>query len=215
MNFELWKWAIWIVSTLGITGTIVAFAFYPSIVTFILKGIFSFFSFVLSYRLGCALVAALIAAAATDYARHSYDDKRFAAETAAFEQAQKDRDERITKEIRETVMKEVADSAADSAKIDQDVKEFHDALPPVPHVETAADNPYLVGADACKLRHIAGLAECESGSSEGVPKANPALAATRHLPKIRLPRHRPAIARPTQQGQSGDNEAKPLRGSSR
>jgi hypothetical protein len=169
MDAELWKWGWWIVATLGIAGTIALFAFFPAAASIALNAVVRFFSLVLSYRIGCAVVAAILAALAADYWRHSTEDAKHAAEVAAFEAAQDARDKRIASETRELVWKEIADATAENAVTDKDVKDFTDALPKPP--ETG--NLFRVGTDACRLRHIYGQVECGPHGVERMPKADP------------------------------------------
>ena len=179
LSVELWKWGIWTVATLGVVGTIALFAVYPIIMQTVFKVIFSVLGWLLKTRIGCAVLAAIIAGLAVDYVRHSIDDRNFAARTAAFEAAQVERDARIQRETRDIVTKEIIDQAAANTTTDTDVKEFHDALPPIPNIDAEATHLFRVGAAACRLRHIAGETECGSPGPQG-------------MPKIRLPRSRPA-----------------------
>lgn len=163
-----WQIASWVIGTLGIGGTIVAFILYPAIVTPILNGIGKLFAWVFSYRLGCAIAAAIVAAFLAMYWQQSRDNADFAKRTAEFEAAQDARDKRIAAETREEVWTEIANQTALNTATDQEVKEFHDALPPIPHT----GNPFRVGAAAGKLRTIAGQVERGSRpSAAGVPKA--------------------------------------------
>lgn len=167
-EFGWWKLVYWIFATGGIAGLIALAVFYPLALIGIWNAVKKLFGFVLSYRIGCAIVAAILAAFIADYWRHDIEDERHAAEVAAFEQAQDDRDKRIRKETRDEVLIEIANAAAESAVTDKDVKEFTDALPPI----APTGNPFRVGADACRLRHIAGQAECGPHGVKRVPKAD-------------------------------------------
>lgn len=178
-----WKIAIWIVATFGIAGTIALIAFAPAFAKIALDAVVRFFAFVFSYRLGCALVAAIMAALITDYVRHSIEDDRHAAETAAFEQKQVERDEQIARDTREWVLKEIAVAAPQNATTDKEVKDFTDALPKPP--ETG--NVFRVGADACRLRKLAGQAECGSDGAKAVPQADTPRASLRDRLRKRLP----------------------------
>jgi uncharacterized membrane protein YraQ (UPF0718 family) len=195
---EFWKIGVWLVATLGVAGTIALFVFAPGIASAVMRGVVRCFALVLSYRAGCALVAAILAALAADYWRHSRDDAAFAAQTAAFEKAQDDRDKRITQEVREDVWKEIANATAENARTDETVKGFTDALPQNP---TAAGNPFLIGDVAAdRLCKIAGQAQCGPGGDQGVPAARrPGRRATDQ--KFRLPRLVRPRPRPDQKGQ--------------
>lgn len=173
-----WKTVWWLVSLVGIGGLIAIFAAYPIVATIVVR----FFSVVFSYRIGCAVVAAVFAALVADYWRHSIEDERHAAEVAAFEQKQRDRDERIKKETLDEVLKEAAAAAAENAATDKTVKDFTDALP----IPAETGNPFAVGADACRLREIAGQARCGSVGVEGVPAPDTGRASIRDRIKNRL-----------------------------
>lgn len=160
-----WLW--WLLGTFGIAGTVAMLVFAPTVVPLVVQAVVRFVGYLLSTRWGCALLAAVVAFVVADIHRSTSDEKAFKARTEAFERAQHDRDERIARETREAVTKELADAAKENVKVDEDVKEFKDALPPVPHT---GDNPFRVGADACRLRHIAGQVERGCGESvNGVP----------------------------------------------
>jgi hypothetical protein len=141
----------WLLGSIGVAGTIALFVAVPT--AFALA---RFFGLVLSYRIGCAALALLAGLLIADYWRAGKDAKEWAARTAAFEAAQDERDKRIAQETKEAVMKEVAAAATENVVIDKEVKEFHDALSPVPFT----GNPFRVGADAPRLCRIAGQAQC-------------------------------------------------------
>lgn len=161
---EWWKIFYWLAGTLGIAGTIALFVFVPNVAGIIFRAVVKFFSFVLSYRVGCALVAALVVGFAVDYWRHSRDDADFAAKTAAFEAAQDARDKRIADDTRASVTAEIANQQKQDDGTNQEVKEFHDTLPPIP----ALGNPFAVGSDRDRLRIIAGQAVSKPASAKRV-----------------------------------------------
>ena len=150
----------------------------------LIKAVLSFF---LTSRVGNIMLAAGIAFTVADINRSIRDHREFAARTAAFEQAQRNRDKRIAQETRDQVWTEIANATAENTAIDQEVKEFHDALPPVP---AATINPFLVGDASCRLRHIAGYAGCGPDRAQGMPKAGSKGAGpgTKHWTGYRLPR---------------------------
>lgn len=158
-----WKVGIWLITTLGIAGTLALLAFlavaYPLVLKGILSAVARFFSWVFSYRIGCAIVAAVAAAFIADYHRHSIDDAEFAQRTALFEHAQKQRDERIKTETREEVWTDIANATAANVVLDKDVKEFTDAPPPP--LPTTGDPYNIAPADRVRLCRIAGKTECE------------------------------------------------------
>lgn len=170
------SWVWWLLGTLGIAGTVALAVLAPAVLSVVVQAVVRFVGYLLSTRWGCALLAAAVAFVVADINRSMRDAADFKAKTEAFEQAQRDRDERIARETREDVMKEVAAATAESAEIDKGVKEFKDALPPVPHTDV---NVFRVGSDACRLRLIAGQAGCgpEKGTlrvptPRGRPKAD-------------------------------------------
>lgn len=164
---SLWQIGIWLVGSIGIAGTIALFLLYPAIITTIWKAIIAFFSFVLTYRIGCALVAAVITAAVVDYARHSYDDKRFAAATEEFKQAQAERDTTIAQQTRDEVWTEIANATAENQVADKQETDFETQLAPAP---VSGPNPFRVGADAPALRSIFGQSGGGPRGAKGVPK---------------------------------------------
>lgn len=200
MSTELWKVGIWIVATVGVAGTITLFVLYPMIMGGIFRGIAKLLGFVLNYRIGCALVAAIVVGFAVDYARHSHDDAIYAARVEAFNQAQDARDAKIRTDTRELVTQEIAEAAISNTATDKDVKGFHDERPAVvPEAgKPETGNPYRVGADACRLRRIAGQAGCGPVGAKGVPKAHPAAKPASHWGGFRLPGFGSAGARPAQ-----------------
>jgi hypothetical protein len=179
-DYSWWKAAWWAVGTFGIVGTIALIVlgsmYFPDLLRRIVAGFVRIFTFVLSYRIGCAIVAAIVVGLAVDYWRHDKDDAEFAKRTALFEHAQKQRDERIRVETRDDVWKEIADATAENVVIDKDVKEFTDAPPPQP---APASNPYRIDpVSRVRLCHIAGQTECGPVSPQRVqarrrPSPNP------------------------------------------
>ena len=187
-EFSVWKAAVWAVATFGIAGTIALIVFAPAAAKIALGAVVRFFTFIFSYRAGCALVAAIVAWFIADYVRHSIEDDKHAAEVAAFEQKQVDRDEQIARDTREWVLKEIADTAQQNATVDKDVKDFTDALPKLPEGQPAvhAGNPFRVGDDAARLRKIAGQAGRGSDGAKGMPQADAKPASLRDRIRKRL-----------------------------
>jgi hypothetical protein len=179
MDLSWWKLIWWAVGVFGIGGLIAICALYPVVLAVVAR----FFRAVLSTRIGCAVVAAIVAAIIADYWRHSTEDAKHAAEVAAFEAAQDARDKRIATETRELVWKEIANATAENAATDKDVKDFTDALPKPPET----DNPFRIGADVCRLRSLYGQAGCRPDGAQGVPKTDPAAASIRDRIRRRLP----------------------------
>src|SRR5882724_1039617 len=195
MSTELWKVGIWIVATGGIAGLITLAVLFPAAMGMVFNGVMKLFGLVLNYRIGCALVAAILAGLAVDYVRHSHDDAAFAAQTAAFEKAQDARDAKIAADTRASVTQELTEAAAANAATDKEVKEFHDALPPV---VPETGNPFRVGNDACRLRKLAGEADCGPVRAKRVPKAHAASKPATGWGRFRLPGFGSAGARPAQ-----------------
>ncbi len=183
-EFSAWKVAVWAIATFGIAGTIALVVFAPAIARAALGAVVRCFALVFRYRVGCAVVAALLAYAVADYVRRSIEDDRHAALAAEFNRKQDERDARIKTETRELVLKEVAAAATDNAATDKDVKDFTDALPTPPPAPTG--NPFLIGADVCRLRQLYGQTECRPDGAKGVSKADAPAASLRDRIRKRL-----------------------------
>ena len=168
-DFSWWKIAWWGVGTFGLAGTIFLAVAFPVVFKVAFSAVVRFIALLLSYRAGCARLAAIVAAVAADYWRHSTEDAKHAAESAAFERAQTERDARIQRDIRAAVLKEIADAAVENVATDKDAKDFTDALPKPP---PDTRNLFRVGPDACRLRSIYGQAGCGPHGAQGVPKAD-------------------------------------------
>lgn len=179
------SWLWWAIGTFGTVGTALLLWLAPTVLVRIATWLFKFF---VTTRLGNVIAAAALAFFVADVNRSLRDRSEFAAQTAAFQQAQKDRDKRIAAETRDEVWTEIANQTAANTATDQDVKEFHDALPPVPF--TNGINPFRVGDAACRLRAIAGYSGCGPERSQGMPAARSkgAGAGTKNRLRIRLPR---------------------------
>lgn len=179
------SWLWWALGTFGMVGTGLLLWLAPGLLVQIATWMFKFF---ITTRLGNIILAAAIAFFVADVNRSLRDRHEFAAQTAAFEQAQKDRDTRIAQQTREEVWKEIANQTAANAATDNDVKEFHNALPPVPFANGV--NPFRVGDAACRLRKVAGQTGCGPKRAQGVPQARSegGGAGTADRPRFRLPR---------------------------
>lgn len=148
------SWLWWSLGTFGLVGTGLMLWFAPAMLAMVAKAVLSFF---ITNRYGNMLAVAIVVFFVADVNRSLRDEHDFAARTAAFEQEQQDRDTRIATETRDEVWKDIANQTAANTATDKEVKEFTDALPPVPHAD---DNPFRVGDDACKLRALAGQPGC-------------------------------------------------------
>lgn len=195
----LTKWIYWIVGGVGITGVVLIFLFAPALAGALLRGFVAVLTELLGTRLGCAIIAAVIVGLGINYMRASIDEQQFAARTAQFEAKQKARDEQIAADTRAQVEKEQADLAASEKTIDTSVKDFTDAQPIIAgptSVPLPVANPLRVGADACRLRVIAGLAACGPESGSGVSGARKKAATAIHHARQRLSNPGGAVARP-------------------
>jgi hypothetical protein len=173
----------WVLGTFGLAGLVAFWFLAPTAAQLTLQAVVRVFKLLLSYRIGCALLAAIAAGLIVDHKRHAYDDQQFAARTAAFEDAQHQRDGRIAQETRDKVLADIANATSENAVIEKDVKEFSDALPaPAP-----TGNPFLVGADADRLCRIAGKTQCGPSGDQGMPKARRPGGRSGNHAKIRLP----------------------------
>lgn len=159
----------WVWWAIGGSGTLVIALLAwlaPALLVQILKAVLGFF---VTTRLGNIIAAAIFAFMVGDMNRSIRDQNEFAARTANYEEAQQQRDARIAQETRDEVWKEIANATAANTQTDKEVTEFDHALPPVPYAQA---NPFRVGADACRLRHIAGEATCgPSIATHGLPQA--------------------------------------------
>lgn len=192
----------WIVGTLGIAGLVAFWFLLPTAAQLTLQAVVKAFNLVLSYRLGCALLAGLAVGLIVDNKRHAYDDAQFAKQTAVFEAAQNQRDVGIAQKTRETVWLDIANATAENSSIDKEVRDFTNGFPAIIPTPTArpVGNPFLVGADAGRLCHLAGQTECGSASGQGVPKARRPSSGSGDHAKIRLPSLIRTGARSDQQG---------------
>lgn len=205
-DWSTWKLIYWLLGTIGVAGTIIIAAIFPAAFSVALRAVAGFFNLLLSYRAGCALLAAIAAAIAADYWRHSHEDEKHRAEVAAFERKQDERDARIKQETRESVLAEIASATKENAATDTVTKEFTDALP-------KTDDMFRVGDAACRLRRIAGQgqAECGPDDAERVSSADADHAGGTDHRKNRLPSLIRGIARRHQQGQQGHRTQEQLR----
>lgn len=176
-----WLW--WIFATFGVAGLVAFWFLAPTAAQLTAQAVIKLFRFVLSYRVGCALLAALVAGLIADHHRHAYDDDQFAKRTALFEEAQRRRDATIEQNTREKVWTEIGDATVRNNSIDSKVKDFRDALPP----PAATGNPFLVGNDADRLCKLAGKTQCGPSGDQGMSKARRPGGRPGDNAKIRLP----------------------------
>lgn len=160
------EWFWWIFATFGIVGIIAVWFLAPTVATMILKGIIAFFSLVFGYRLGCAIVAAVVAFLAADYHRARIDEVDWKRRQAAYDQAQIARDKKIDADARAQVRQEIADEKAATATTTNEVQVYEQALPVLPPTDTIC----RVGSDADKLRAISGSGRPQSKSKLRLPK---------------------------------------------
>jgi len=178
MLLGIW-WLWWAIGTFGAVGTGLMLWLAPAALVQIATWLLKFF---FTTRIGAAFLAGSVAFFVADVNRSLRDEadfKRITARTIAlFEQAQKLRDAGIAQQTRDAVLKEVADQAAADAKTDNQVKDFHDALPPVEAADKCNDL-IRVGSNAGRLLNIAGGGPPQGRSKRlnGVPKARPRAAS--------------------------------------
>lgn len=146
------EWFWWIFATFGIVGIIAVWFLAPSVAALIMKGVIAFFTLIFGYRIGCAIVAAIVAFLIADYHRARIDEADWKQQQAAFIQAQAARDKQIDVDARAEVRKEIADEKAATAATTNEVQVYEQALPVLPPTDTVC----RVGSDAGKLRAIAG-----------------------------------------------------------
>lgn len=180
MVLGIW-WLWWAIGTFGLVGTGLMLWLAPALLVQIVTWCLKFF---ITTRLGNVIAAAAIAFYVGDVNRSLRDEHEFKARTAAFEQAQKARDATIAQQTRDEVWTEIANQTAANNTTDKEVKEFHDALP----IIDANNNAFRLGADACRLRHLAGQAECGPGGAKGVPAPAKENVSPPHRRGFRLPR---------------------------
>lgn len=204
MNFfgiGLWEILVWLIPIIGIPGLIFLIMTYPGIMAMIGRAIAKFFEWLLSSRIGCALLAAVVVGFAVDYWRHSKDDAEFAQRTALFEHAQTERDQRIKTETRDEVWQEIANATAENTVIDNATEKFTNEPPPPP---APASDPYRIDpVSRAELCDIAGETGCRPQRAQGVqasrrPGFHP---ADRRLPQGVSPgARRPAQGQPAPRG---------------
>lgn len=148
------SWVWWLVGTFGVVGTGLMLWLAPAALVKIASVVLNFF---ITNRWGNMLGVGLIVFFVADVNRSLRDEQAYKEKTAAFEQEQKARDDRIAKETRDQVWTEIANATAANAATDKQVEDFTNALPPVPFADS---NPFRVGNDACKLRALAGQPGC-------------------------------------------------------
>lgn len=161
------SWVYWLIGTIGLVGAGLLIWLAPAA---LLRAVPILTKFFLGTRPGVAILAGCLCWFVADVNRSKIDASDYAAKTAAFEQAQADRDVRIANTTRDQVRNEIAAELPIAAETDQNVKEFHDALPPIPVADASCRK---LGADAAtRLRIIAGEAVSRPrASAKGVPKA--------------------------------------------
>ena len=201
MMIEVWKILTWLIPIIGIPGLIALVLIYPSIMAGIGRAIMQLLGWVLSSRLGCAILAAMAIGLAVDYWRHSKDDAEFAQRTALYEHAQKEREDRIATEVREDVWKEIADATAENTVIDTNTEKFTNEPPPIP---APASDPYRIDpVSRTKLCDIAGKIDCGPKGTQGVQARRGAgpRAGNRRLPQgVGAGARRPAQSQPAHRG---------------
>lgn len=173
--FEGISWVYWMLGTFGLVGTGLMLWLAPAA---LVQGFTYALKFFFGTRIGNILLTAIVVFIIADINRSKIDAAEYAAKIAEMQEQQiaagKQRDADVAADTRAAVMAELARQRLTEAKIDSDVKEFTDALPPAPSSFTAATPDFRVGDAACRLRAIAGYAGCEpEGAAGRVSKARP------------------------------------------
>lgn len=206
-GFEFWKLIYWGIGSVGLFGLIALLIWAPQVLGVVLRIGLRIVEDLLSTRVGVAVLTAVLVAITVDYMRHSMDDKAFAERTAAFEQQQKARDLQIAKNAKAEAQQQLDALNLQNADLDKKLKEFTDALPApsaTPPPSVASDDPFLVGAAACKLRVLAGTSrasDCGPPGRKGVPAARKRGARAPNQPAKRLPQAGAASPGAAPQGQ--------------
>lgn len=168
------SWLWWALGTFGLIGTGLMIWLAPTVLLGLLKWLLTF---CFTTRIGAALLAASIAFFVADVNRSKRDEAEFSERTAQFEQAQADRDKQIENDTRDQVWIEIANQTALNKTTDTEVKEFHDVLPTIATTD-ACNDVIRVGANAGRLRVIAGSPVRRSIRPQGMPKARKKAAGT-------------------------------------
>lgn len=168
------SWVWWAIGTVGLLGTILMLWLAPTVLLGLVKMLITF---CFTTRIGAALLAASIAFFIADVNRSRRDEAEYAYRTAQFEQAQNDRDAKIAADTRAEVLTEIASQTAANTQTDTEVKEFHDALPTIATTD-ACNDVVRVGANAGRLRTLAGAPLSRPIRTQGVPKAGKKAAGT-------------------------------------
>lgn len=162
------SWLWWGIGTLGLGGIILLavmwFTVGPVLVNKILNAIGYVLVLAWSSRIGVGIIVGALAFFVADTHRSRLDEADWAKQTAEFNKRAAMRDKQIAEQTRADVTAELQQQKADDAAADKEVKEFHDALPPVP----ALNNPFVVGPNAGRLRSLYGQS---SGRSQRVAHA--------------------------------------------
>lgn len=156
------SWVWWLIGTFGIAGTIALAIFAPSALMLVWNAISKVLVWMLQTRVGCAILAFIIAFLIADIHRSRLDEASWKKQIAAFEAAQTQRDADIAADVRKTVTDELAkDQKADVIDV-QEKKDFEQHLDPA--------KACLVGDDAVGLRNR-GPRRLEGQHLKGLRKA--------------------------------------------
>lgn len=163
------QWLWWIFGTFGLVGLVAFWFLAPTAGQLTLQIVVRLFKLLLSYRIGCALLAAIAAGLIVDHKRHAYDDEQFAKRTAAFEAAQDHRDATVAQNTRDRVWIDIGNQTALNVETAKEVKEFRDVLPPTPKT----GNVFRIGDDDARRLCIIAYGKVGCGPSGGkrVPEA--------------------------------------------
>jgi hypothetical protein len=168
------SWLWWGIGTLGLGGIILLavlwFTVGPVIVSKILNAIGYALVLAWSSRIGVGIIVGALAFFVADTHRSRLDEADWAKQTSEFNKRAAMRDKLIADQTRADVTAELQQQQVADVAADKEVKEFHDALPPVP----ALNNPFVVGSNAGRLRSLYGQSGRRSQRIVGaVPAARP------------------------------------------
>jgi outer membrane murein-binding lipoprotein Lpp len=143
------SWVYWLIGSIGLVGTGLLIWLAPTV---LLQAIPVLGRFFLGTRPGVAILAGAICFFIGDVNRSKIDQANFTERTAAFEQAQLERDKKIDMDARDAVRKEIDAEKIAVAATDTQVTTYEQALLPL----TPADSKCRVGSAADELRKLAG-----------------------------------------------------------
>lgn len=152
MSTEALKWLYWGIATFGVVGCIALFVAAPTMFSFAFNAVVKLFALVVSYRIGCALIAFVLACVIADYHRAKVDEAIWNSRIAQFKEAERQRDMKIDADAREAVRIELDAEKAATKEATEQRDDFDAHLAPLAPTDTVC----RVGPDVDRLRSIAG-----------------------------------------------------------